>query len=252
MQKNKTNKMYTARVKNIPVFRGCDYDCVYCSFKRLVQLNKKCPQCAVFEPHAHLEALQRTPPKTKKDEFITVGLSSDVSFMEGEDFDKVLDYCRKWGDRTFLIQSKNPEYFLQFAHRIPDNALLGCTIETNMEQIWTPGTAPRFINNMNYRSISKAPIPEKRYAAMLKLDCRKAITIEPILDLNIKTMEDWICRIKPEILYIGYCNDGKNGAKLRLPEPELQKAYALIDRLRRNTYGTEVRIKTMRPAWWEK
>ncbi len=244
--------MYPQRTKNIPVYRGCDFRCVYCNFKRLVQLNKKCSDCTVFKPHAHMEVLQRTPPRTKEGEFLTVGLSGDVSFMNVDDFWQVIEYCRKWKDRTFMIQSKNPAYFSRFQEfiaplRFPDNLILGTTIETNKEYLYNAGTGVHTSCSL----ISKAPLPQKRYEAMLELTSRTAVTIEPLLDFDIKVMEDWICQIQPAFLYIGYANDGKNGARLRLPEPEVQKTHELIDRLRRNTYGTEIREKTIREAWYE-
>lgn len=238
--------MYSERIKNIPVFRGCSFNCCYCNFKRLVQLNKGCPNCATFTPHSHMEALQRGPPKTEKSTFVTVGLSGDVSFMYPSDFLEVLKYCYQSVHTTFMIQSKNPKYFLQFKN-IPDNVIIGTTIETNRYYLSRGlGDLVYYTKNSDGHGISNAPPPESRYNAMIKLECRKAITIEPILLFDIEELENWICRIQPEILYIGY----NSNPRIRLPEPELQKTYALIDRLRRNTYGT-IRIKTLRPAWWE-
>ncbi len=247
--------MYTQRSHhgNIPVFRGCSFSCIYCSFKRLIMMNKKCPDCAEFKPHFHPEALLKSPPKTKDNEFITLGLSSDISFMENAHFWRVLEYCRTWGDRTFLIQSKNPEYFLRFqndcmktvAKNIPRNVILGTTIESNL------GAWEYKEMQIHYNTdISKAPLPIDRYKAMLKLDCRKAITIEPILNLDIETMVNWLNEIGPEFVYIGYANDNHDGKRLKLPEPTRGKTQVLIDELL--TAGVDVREKTVRKAWYEK
>lgn len=235
-------KMYSERTKNIAVFRGCNFDCVYCrgSFQRLVKMNKKCPDCTVFKPHTHLKVLQRTPPKTKEDEFLTVGLSSDVSFMKRSDFVQVIQYCEKWNDRTFLIQSKDPEYFLQF--NIPDNVIICTTIETNISSQTLSPEMPLWDYN---RDISKAPIPEKRYEAMLKLTCMKAITMEPALDFSADILIKWVKDIAPKFVYIGY--DSRPELN-HLPEPPLAKTMDLIARLEQIT---EVRRKLIRPAWYE-
>jgi hypothetical protein len=244
-------KMYPERPKNgnIPVMRFCRYFCNYCAFQKFTKISP-CQQCRVGANHSHMGVLQRTPPKTKPGEFNTIGLSGDVSFMEGEDFNKVLDYCRKWSDRTFLIQSKNPKYFVQFAHRISvlDNVIIGTTLETNKEVMADPDpTNPA--KYVWYNEISEAPVPEMRYEAMLKLDCRKAVIIEPVLDHDLNIMVDWICGIAPEFLYIGYANDNHDGNKLKLPEPALAKTMALITTLKK--VEIEVREKTIRKAWWE-
>lgn len=240
------NRMYSQRTHNTPVFRGCSFSCVYCSFKRLVQMNKKCPDCAEFKPHSHMEVLSRKPPKTNTitKDFITVGLAGDVSFMNVNGFCDVLDYCSKWGDRTFLIQSKNPEYFLQFAHRITSNIIIGTTIETNREQIWKPQFEPMRARHVHYNELSKAPLPEKRYEAMLKLTCRKAVTIEPVLFHDTDILVKWIKDINPELCWVGYDNHNH-----KLPELPLEKTLALIDAL--EVAGIDVRRKTLRPAWFE-
>lgn len=236
--------MYSERKENIPVMRYCAFNCVYCGFQKFQKISN-CPKCRVGVNHSHLEVLQRTPPKTKPGEFLTVGLSGDVSFMSPEDFWQVIEYCRKWSDRTFFIQSKDPECFLSYRSKIsqvliPYNVILGATIETNRSLIKNIAMEPL---------ISNAPFPEQRYEAMLKLYCKKAVTIEPILDFDIEILSQWIQKIAPEFVYIGYANDKHEGKKLKLPEPSLEKTMQLIAELR--NAGIEVREKTLRPAWWE-
>ena len=240
------SKMYSQRVKNIPVMRYCGFNCVYCAFQKFQKISK-CLDCRENNIHSHLEVLQRTPPKTKEGEFITVGLSGDVSFMHISDFIQVVGYCRKWSDRTFLIQSKDPSYFVAFEENgftFPDNVILGTTIETNRIYLSYPDCT---INR--YFEISKAPLTYRRWLAMLELTCRKAVTIEPILDFGLDVMVKWIKDIAPEFVYIGFCNDGKQGKRLKLPEPSLDKTLGLINAL--EIAGIDVRRKTLRPAWYE-
>lgn len=227
-------KMYSERRENVSVFRGCGYSCSYCAFRTSLR-RSPCEKCRTFEPHAHMEVLDRTPPKTRAGEFLTIGLTGDISFMDMADFWEVIEYCRKWRDRTFLIQSKKPWYFLQFLEhimplRIPDNVIIGTTIETNR----TTDT------------ISKASEPVLRGYALNLLNHRTEVTIEPIMDFDLQNMLDWMQALAPEFIYIGY-NSNPN---IRLPEPSLSKTIELTEGLR--DLGIEVREKLMRKAWDEK
>ncbi len=236
-------RMYAERKGNIAVFRGCGFNCCYCAFRRMLKLSN-CQKCRNFEPHSHMEVLERKPPKTKKGQFLTVGLSSDISFMDDDEFCKVLDYCSKWGDRTFLIQSKNPGYFLGLEHLIPSNVIIGTTIETNrLVTSKSLETNTCFYSDESHylRPISKAPSSYVRYEAMRSLDCRKSVTIEPILDFDVDIMEKYIKDIKPEIVWIGYnSHPEKNG----LPEPTLYKLDKFVGRLKKS--GINVRLKLIR------
>jgi hypothetical protein len=193
-----------------------------------------------------MEVLQRTPTKTRHGEFLTMGLSSDISFMDVNDFCDVLDYCSKWGDRTFLIQSKNPGYFLQFAHRITSNVIIGTTIESNRlitDRAWGTTTCFYDRGDNSYKLISQAPSSDLRYEAMRLYNGRKAITIEPILDFDIDVMEKYIRDIKPEIVWIGYDSRPENN---RLPEPTLYKLDMFVGRLRDS--GINVKLKLIRES----
>ena len=125
--------------------------------------------------------------------------------------------------QTFLLQTKAP-YCLD-GWRIPSNVIIGTTIETNRDT----------------KNISKAPITERRYRYLRNLNgCRKAITIEPILDFDLGVLREWIWNINPEIVWVGYANH-TNG--LDLDEPELSKTEELISELNK---FTDVRLKTIR------
>lgn len=240
----KRDKMYPERVGNISAFRGCGFGCTYCAFRRALR-RSKCEKCRTFEPHAHLEVLNNRPPKTKEGEFLTIGLTGDISFADVQKGDMlaILDYVCKWSDRTFLLQSKNPAFFSTFV--IPKNVIIGTTIETtsvawDSQEQWVRHDRKVLI----YSDISKAPHPYKRHWAMQELRCRKEVTIEPIMDFNEDVMVQWIQDIEPEFVYIGY-NSKDN---VRIPEPSLKKTERLIERLK---VFTIVRTKLLRKAWWE-
>uniref|UniRef100_A0A6H1ZRX7 Radical SAM superfamily protein n=1 Tax=viral metagenome TaxID=1070528 RepID=A0A6H1ZRX7_9ZZZZ len=238
------DRMYQERAGNISAFRGCSFGCTYCAFRNTLR-RSSCEKCRIFEPHAHLEVLDKTPPKTKPDEFITIGLTGDISFMDPAEFIGILGYCLKWFDRTFLIQSKNPDYFGKLMERtwIPNNVIIGTTIETTT-QYWD--SKEQWEQNdkkiLSYSNYSKAPHPSLRYRAMVELDCRKMITIEPIMDFNFGLMVYWMKKIRPEYIYIGFNSNNK----IKLPEPSLMKTQLLIEKL---SEFTEVRTKLLRKAW---
>lgn len=78
---------------------------------------------------------------------------------------------------------------------------------------------------------------------MVHLRRKKYVTIEPILDFSsVKAFADLIEKIAPDFVYVGYDNHN-----CRLPEPPLSKTLELIGELEK---FTEVRLKTLREAWW--
>jgi len=76
----------------------------------------------------------------------------------------------------------------------------------------------------------------------LKWD-KKFISIEPILDFDLKIFIKWMEEIDPIIIYIGYDNYNN-----RLPEPKLTKTLKLIENLSPTSFIIK---KTIRKAWNE-
>lgn len=239
-----SSRMYEENRKSLNWFVGCGHDCVYCkpSFQRqMKRQGRRCQKCYDYEPHAHLERLMKAPPRTKAGEFIFFPSSGDPAFATLAELDKALIYVEKYSApairRDFLTQSKDPLCFL-LNRRFPDNLILGTTIETNKTVFNTPSYL-KF-----YHQISDAPHPLRRYLTFMHVQHdRKEVTIEPILQFHLATLTSWIKRINPEFVYVGYDNH-----KCRLPEPTLAETQKLIDELEKIT---EVRIKTLRPAWYE-
>jgi len=202
-------------------FKGCNFDCVYCedSFKRQAKRQKhNCMKCFNYEPHMHPERLNKIP----KADLVFACANGDISFADREQMGSILKAMQLKTKQTFLLQTKDPLCLVGW--RIPSNVIVGTTIETNRET----------------NDISKAPKTKLRYSFLEELICRKAVTIEPILDFDFDIITHWIWNINPEIVWIGYANHTKN---LVLDEPELSKTKELIKEL--ETF-TDVRLKTIR------
>ena len=232
--------MYEENRKSLNWFVGCRHNCVYCRPSFQAQMKRQlhnCKSCYLFEPHAHLERLRKAPPRTGDGEFIFFPSSGDVAFSTFTEFNESIMFAEKWKDRDFLTQTKNTGCFLD--RGFPDNMILGTTIETDLYEF--RGTPSKF---REYRQISHAPLPYYRYLAMLEVKHdRKEVTIEPILQFS-DILVEMIRKINPEFVYVGYDNHN-----CRLPEPSLADTKALISQLE---VFTEVRIKTLHKAWWEK
>ena len=233
----KSNNMYK---EALPwnVFVGCLFNCDYCdpSFKAQMKRQKPvidkrgrprgCQQCYDYTPHFHEDRITKEYckkhfAKAKDNQFIWVGSSGDISFIEYPNMLKILKKIEEYPDKTFFFQTKNPDFFYKFI--FPVNVILGITLESDIF----------------YKGISKASYPYERAYSFEKLDFpRKFVTIEPILEFNFSVFLGWIQEINPERVYIGY-----DSHKCNLPEPSPLKVKNLINELSR---FTKVKTKFMK------
>jgi len=243
------NTMYSENVYFPDVFKGCNHECVYCkpSFQRQAKrqrqtckvLNEKgIPKCYTFEPHLHEERLKRKSPVTQGKQFVFFPKGGDLAFATEREVKSVLNFMFRNPQTTFLSQTKNPQFWLKYAAwEFPKNLIIGLTLETDKNKYNTES------KYKEYREISKAPFMLR----FLMFECvdhnRKAIIVEPILPFSQK-FASTIGSINPEFVYVGY--DTK---KCKLPEPTLAETEALIETLRKE--GLDVRLKTIRNAWYE-
>jgi len=230
--------MYSENRKSINWFVGCNHQCVYCkpSFQRQMK-RQKCELCYNYVPHPHLERLQKPPPKTSDKEFVFFPSSGDPAYASPEEWQIAIAYTEKYPDTTFLIQSKDPLVAF-LLRKFPDNVILDTTIETNLLTFHIKNCEYEY-----YSDISLAPYPMQRLSDFIKVEHkRKGITIEPILSFGNK-FASFIEPLNPEFVYVGYDNHN-----CFLPEAPLIETLKLIDELKK---FTEVRVKTLRKAWWE-
>lgn len=233
--KEQKDRMYKG-AKTWGVFVGCKFDCAYCvpTFKRQAKRQKQnCRECHGFSPHFHEDRLARIPSA----DIIFIGGYGDISFCPPESTRRIIQAIKKHSVRclhkAFYLQSKRPEYFQQFLGELPGNVILVTTLETNRDK--------------GYEKVSKAPPPSERFRQFLALDYpRKVVTIEPVMDFDLDIFTDWIRRIKPECVWVGFNSHPKS---VSLPEPSNEKLVALLDAI--DAMGIEVRPKDLRDIDWE-
>lgn len=150
----------------------------------------------------------------------------------------VIYHCRRYPENTYVFQTKNLRRYWEVMDDLPENAVLGTTIETNRPM------RPVIKNDgSGYTAgISNAPDPFERSAEMAKIRSSTLhptfVTIEPILDFDLNTLAEMVGIIRPMFVNIGADSKHTEG----LDEPTRQQVLDLVDRLKMH-YGIEVRDK---------
>lgn len=203
------------------VIAGCDHGCLFCFAESLTHRWGKS-----FKPQFRPRFLDDQMPNDGS--WIFVGSMGDL-FCPGMKDDWILQVIgritEEKGDNKFLLQTKNPFSFLAFyleLEKIKDKIILGTTLETTWETPW-----------------SKAPHPRqrKKYLAQMKdAGFKTFLSLEPLADFNLVTMQKWICEIEPEAIEIGLENYTNF-----LPEPPIEKIEDLLSYL--NETGFEYLLK---------
>lgn len=192
-------------------FKGCEFDCTYCkpSFQAQAKRQKQnCLDCYHYRPHYHPERLQKRPSA----KVVFVCGNADISFCEPSFTREIIASIKAHNSqKEYYFQSKQPEYFSQFLTEFPSNVTLVTTLETNRDA--------------GYREISKAPVPSVRYEQFKALDWpNKVVTVEPVMDFDLKVFKTWLISLKPLYVWIGYNSRPK---QVKLPEPDMLKVKML-------------------------
>ena len=233
LSKKTNGKMFNIVTATWNPISGCLYNCNYCWARdlALTKLKNAHRYSKGFKPSLN-EAEFRS--KFCKGDLIFVSDMGDMfgDFTPDEWIKQVLDHIRQFPDADFLFMTKNPKRYLKLLPYMPKNAILGATIETTNDEI------------IQTDKVSVAPLPSERYEAMKALDWdRKIVSIEPVLDFDLKTFTKWIEDINPFIVYVGYDNYCH-----KLKEPTLENTTKLLNMLPETAL---VIRKSIRPAWFE-
>lgn len=239
--------MYALSKKQLNLQVGCEHGCIYCPSSFQAQLKRwakgRCLKCYRFEPHRHLERMNRPLPRTRFMQFIFLCSNADVAFATRNTLLKIRDFIEKHSNRTFLLQSKDPKTFNRV--KFPENVILGTTVESN-RRVFTI-TDGRDIKTITYREISKAPYPSIRVQDLKAIEHpSKMFTHEPVLDFDLEPMIGFAEEVNPCMIWLGMDSKPKVN---KLPEPSLKKVKQLHWELAKRGYV--VVLKTIRKAWWE-
>lgn len=231
------SRMFNIVSKTWNPVTGCRYNCIYCWARQLAltKLRNSPRYRHGFKPRLNPEEFRR---RFKPGEVVFVSDMGDLwgEWIPSEWIRRVLDHISKFPNTWFLFLTKNPDRYHEFIDEMPENSILGATIETNRDEYFQEGYNPRIAHNV--------PLPSRRYKAMKTLRWPlKFVSIEPIMDFDLDTFTNWIREIAPFMVYIGYDN-----YNWRLPEPPLSKTHKLIKNIGDFTL---VLKKSIRPAWNE-
>lgn len=183
-----------------PIKGKCIHDCSYCYMKRFPQ------------PEIHLDEKDLKTDLGNGNK-IFVGSSTDM-FAENVDDDwikLVLKHCKEF-DNVYYFQSKDVKRMLKFDGLFPERSVFGTTIETNRYEL--------------LKKYSKAPVSRLDISKFR----RKFVTIEPVIDFDIKNFVWLLKSIKPDFI-----NIGADSKKHNLPEPSWHKVQKLISELKKFT-----------------
>ena len=217
-----------------PVAGACSHGCVGCWARELADRHSWSKYQGV--PRVDETQIGR---RFKEGQFVFV---QDMTDLFAEDVPReviacVLGAIYRSPDAKFLLLTKNPKRYFEFVLDVPDNCVLGVTIESDRID-------PR---------ISGAPNRQDRMLWMLRVKLLFAVrkrpndsslplfvSIEPILDFNLEEFANVLGRwVVPWAVAVGYDNYG-NG----FPEPQLAKTLQLIEKL--ESVGIKVYRKTLR------
>ncbi len=178
----------------------CPHGCSYCYMKRW---GKQKP--------VRLD-LSEMKTDLGSGNFIFVGSSCDMfaSGIPGGWINDTLRHCNLF-DNRYLFQTKNPVGFSAFLQRMPEDTTICTTIETNR---WIPEV------------MMDSPGSSSRAGAMAALSVlglKTFVTIEPVMDFDLKEMLELIKMCKPVQVNIGADSGGNH-----LPEPSAKKLRDLI------------------------
>lgn len=200
----------------------CLYACEYCYLRNKIApwLERMGILKYVGKPRLIEKELKTKLVKPNDGKLIFVESNGDLFgyWVPKEHLLLILEHCQAFNNE-YLFQSKNPKRFLEFLDWFPPESILGTTIESN----WDHG-------------VTFAPSPEERFRYMAKIPWkRKMLSIEPVMDFDLRILLSWIEAIRPEFISIG-ADSGENN----LNEPSSDKLKSLISQ---SELITEVRLK---------
>lgn len=209
-----TGNMYNFITHTWNTIKGeCPHGCSYCYMKRWGK-----------QPPLHFDE-KELKTDLGKGNFIFVGSSCDMFACDipHKWIRRTLDHCWQFNENKFFFQTKDPfglQVFLRdFSPKYLKTHVSVCTtLETNI---------------YHYEIMNDCPDPRDRVSDFRFIDeCDKYITIEPIMDFDLKEFVEMIKICNPIQVNIGADSSPKRN---NLPEPPKEKILELIAELEKFT-----------------
>lgn len=212
---------------------ACSYLCDYCWARDLINRHrweKYQGRIRIHEPEMKVNF--------KPEDFVFVCDMTDIGNpnVPRDVIIKVLNRIAEFPDTQFLLLTKNPYFYIVWNDRIPENCVLGATIESDDDVVTGYSYAPGPMHRIQCMQAIANKLPHKRF-----------VCVEPIMKMS-PYFERELLKIRltpPNIgVAVGYDNYDH-----KLPEPHLERTKLLIEELEAN--GVTVYRKTIRRAWDE-
>lgn len=220
LSKVKPGNMYQGWITHTwSMLEGCPHQCSYCYQRKWWERYRGCGMPS--------DAWIKGPlPPLGKGKTIFVCHTSDLFAEKNKDAETILPvlrHCAIYPENTYVFQTKNPARLAYFAERLRSfPVVVGTTIETDDSHL--------------LKNICAAPPPGERAYWLRDLDCRRFVTIEPIMSFDMDEMLRLLSVADPAFVNIGADSKGH-----RLPEPssgDVIRLYAALV-----AWGYEVRLK---------
>ena len=210
-----------------PLAGACFHGCKYCSTNNL---KKRFPNMVTKysgEPRLCENAMKENLYSKKyKGKTIFVCGQNDLFAQDinRKIVSRIMERCNKFPENTYFFQTKNPLMFRFDGDLLPKNIILCVTLESNRQ----------------YVEMAKSPLIKNRVKQLNYIagfgEIPIQITIEPIMDFDLKEFVEMIESCYPEQVNLG-CDSKQNN----LPEPGKEKVLQLITELEK---FTKVHIKS--------
>ena len=210
------SNMYDFITKKFNPVRGrCSHGCSYCYMHRWPN-----------QPPIHLDEKELNRDLGAGEfYFVCSGCDLFAPDVKPDWIDQTIAAIRNYPHNRYLLQTKSPGRMRLFLNKIPNNIILGMTLETNRAELLRLSGGEGFAERVD--AMDRISM---RYETM--------VTVEPIMDFDLDPFVELISYARPTRVNIG-ADSGRNG----LPEPSAEKIGLLIERLKAFALFTQVKVK---------
>ena len=200
-----------------PLAGECSHKCSYCYRNKMMRfptIKKK----YTGKPRLDDNAMKKNLGKGNY-WFVCSMTDLFAADVPNDCIERILEYIRKYANNKYLLQTKNPESLLFWLAEVLSLDIVPCvTFETNRTMYQHFSGGQLFKDRLECLEVINVFFPFTM------------ITIEPIIDFDLKEFVSMINKSSPNQVNIG-ADSGNNN----LPEPSKEKTLELIKELKKFT-----------------